>query len=97
MIDTTVDKPALVDQIIAAIGYRFAIVLLANYPVSCAQLDAPLDLRRTPGRKRGQCEEETGGICWRGTPIAIDSRAGIRGRPHWLLDSVIIFGRSKSC
>jgi hypothetical protein len=28
------------------------VVLLANYPVSRAQLDAPLDLRRSQGRKR---------------------------------------------
>jgi len=34
-------------------------VLLANYPVSRAQLDAPLDLHRAQGRKRGQCKEET--------------------------------------
>jgi hypothetical protein len=99
MIDTSVDKPALVDQIIAAIGHalpsasertsstclftesplaaihrikgvkeetvcawlqwaaehveEIEAVLLANYPVSCTQLDAPLDLCRTPGRKRG--------------------------------------------
>jgi hypothetical protein len=49
-------------------------LLLANYPVSRAQLDAPLDLRRPQGRKRGHDEEEARGSISRGTTRARESR-----------------------
>jgi hypothetical protein len=52
-------------------------VLLANYPVSRAQLDAPLDLCRPQGRKRGRGVEETRGRISRGTTIELESRLRI--------------------
>src|SRR5438270_13547855 len=37
----------------------------------------PVDLRRSQGRKRGHCEEETRGSFWRGTTIELESRLRI--------------------
>src|SRR5437588_12483272 len=42
--------------------------------LSRVQMDAPLDLCRTQGRKRGKPEEEARGTFWRGTAIDMDTR-----------------------
>jgi hypothetical protein len=50
---------------------------VSELSVSRAQLDAPLDLRRAQGRKRGRDEEEARGTFWRGTTIELESQLRI--------------------
>src|SRR2546427_8226694 len=48
--------------------------LVGPKKLSRVQLDAPLDLCRTQGRKRGKPEEEARGTFLRGTALDMDTR-----------------------
>jgi hypothetical protein len=51
--------------------------MLANYPVTRAQLDAPPGPTWDTRVKKGRCEEEARGTFWRGTTLEVESRLRI--------------------